>query len=80
VFLDTCQGSMDGGDHPSQGLYILRTTQQRNKDKHPCLERDSNPRSRYRVATVTGYNGRDALLLVLNEFCVDSDSHPSNTI
>jgi hypothetical protein len=31
---------------PSQGLYLHRTTQQRKtRDKHPCLERDSNPRS-----------------------------------
>jgi hypothetical protein len=31
---------------PSQGLYLHRTTQHRKtRDKHPCLERDSNPRS-----------------------------------
>jgi hypothetical protein len=30
----------------SQGLYLHRTTQHRKtRDKHPCLERDSNPRS-----------------------------------
>jgi hypothetical protein len=32
---------------PSQGLYLHRTTQhRRTRDKHPCLERDSNDRSR----------------------------------
>jgi hypothetical protein len=31
---------------PSQGLYLHRTTQHRKtRDKYPCLERDSNPRS-----------------------------------
>jgi hypothetical protein len=31
---------------PSQGLYLHRTTQHiKTRDKHPCLERDSNPRS-----------------------------------
>jgi hypothetical protein len=31
---------------PSQGLYLHRTTQHRKtRDKHPCLERDLNPRS-----------------------------------
>jgi hypothetical protein len=31
---------------PSQGLYLHRTTQHRKtRDKHPCLERNSNPRS-----------------------------------
>jgi hypothetical protein len=31
---------------PSQGLYLHRTTQHRKtRDKHPCLKRDSNPRS-----------------------------------
>jgi hypothetical protein len=31
---------------PSQGLYLHRTTQHRKtRYKHPCLERDSNPRS-----------------------------------
>jgi hypothetical protein len=31
---------------PSKGLYLRRTTQHRKtRDKHPCLERDSNPRS-----------------------------------
>jgi hypothetical protein len=31
---------------PSQGLYLHRTTQHRKtRDKHPCLGRDSNPRS-----------------------------------
>jgi hypothetical protein len=31
---------------PSQGLYLHRTTQHRKtRDKHPCLERDSSPRS-----------------------------------
>jgi hypothetical protein len=31
---------------PSQGLFLHRTTQHRKtRDKHPCLERDSNPRS-----------------------------------
>jgi hypothetical protein len=30
---------------PSQGLYLHRTTQHKDADKHPCLERDSNPRS-----------------------------------
>jgi hypothetical protein len=31
---------------PSQGLYLHRTTQHRKtRDIHPCLERDSNPRS-----------------------------------
>jgi hypothetical protein len=31
---------------PSQGLYLHRKTQHRKtRDKHPCLERDSNPRS-----------------------------------
>jgi hypothetical protein len=29
---------------PSQGLYLHRTTQ-KDADKHPCLEQDSNPRS-----------------------------------
>jgi hypothetical protein len=32
---------------PSQGLYLHRTTQHwKTRDKHPCLERDSNPRLR----------------------------------
>jgi hypothetical protein len=31
---------------PSQGLYLHRTTQHKEtKDKHPCLKRNSNPRS-----------------------------------
>jgi hypothetical protein len=31
---------------PSQGLYLHRTTQHRKtRDKHPCFERDPNPRS-----------------------------------
>jgi hypothetical protein len=31
---------------PSQGLYLHRTTQHRKtRAKHPCLKRDSNPRS-----------------------------------
>jgi hypothetical protein len=31
---------------PSQGLYLHRTTQHRKtRDKHPCLEWDSNPQS-----------------------------------
>jgi hypothetical protein len=31
---------------PLQGLYLHRTTQHRKtRDKHPCLELDSNPRS-----------------------------------
>jgi hypothetical protein len=31
---------------PSQGLYLHRTKQhKKDADKHPCLKRDSNPRS-----------------------------------
>jgi hypothetical protein len=33
--------------NPSQGLYLHRTTQHRKtRDKHPCLERNSNPRTK----------------------------------
>jgi hypothetical protein len=49
---------------PSQGLYLHRTTQHRKtRDKHPCLERDSNHdpsnqpakiHASDRTATVTG--------------------------
>jgi hypothetical protein len=30
---------------PSQGLYLHKSTTQKDADKHPCLDRDSNPRS-----------------------------------
>jgi hypothetical protein len=30
---------------PSQGTYTGQHTTQKDADKHPCLERDSNPRS-----------------------------------
>jgi hypothetical protein len=40
---------------PSQGLYLHRTTPtQKDADKHPCLERDSNPRSQQ----TTGHDPR----------------------
>jgi hypothetical protein len=38
--------SLDEGSVRRKGLYLLRTTEHINtRDKHPCLQRDSNPRS-----------------------------------
>jgi hypothetical protein len=38
-------GLLGWGISPKQGRYLHRTTHRINADKHPCLERDSNPRS-----------------------------------
>jgi hypothetical protein len=44
-YLDIWQDSLDKWSARHKALYLHWTTQQKDADKYPCLERDSNPRS-----------------------------------